>query len=55
MNTLMEYKCVKGKAGNRRKVLKLLNVQSQHKHELESMIVTLDNKDVEIARLKVEV
>ncbi|WMV46565.1 hypothetical protein MTR67_039950 [Solanum verrucosum] len=54
MSTLMECECVKGKAGNKSEVSELLAVQSQLKHELEAMIVTLANKDVEIARLKVK-
>ncbi|KAH0722308.1 hypothetical protein KY289_005352 [Solanum tuberosum] len=48
MNTLIECECGEGKNGNK------IVEQSQHKHELETMKVTLGKKDVEIIHLKVK-
>lgn len=53
MNTRIECECVEGITVNRCEVSELLDEHSQLKHKVESMRVTLDNKDVEIARLKV--
>ncbi|KAH0669537.1 hypothetical protein KY289_024030 [Solanum tuberosum] len=47
MITLVECKCLEGTIGYKSKVSKLLVEQSQLKHELETMAVTLANKDID--------
>ncbi|KAH0715953.1 hypothetical protein KY285_008859 [Solanum tuberosum] len=52
--TLLEYECVEGKVKGKSRVSDLLEQQESLKRELNDLTVTLNAKEVEIARLKAQ-